>query len=120
MLNTDLKMHFKRLSNEADAKQITLEKAQAPCTVVRTQGFLAREGKAKGKVQQVSGWRRSGGTGWGSLPGLCSETLGPCSLLLALISSQTRASSDFRSKCLQGLPWWTSGNAKSTDMQKFM
>lgn len=65
MLNTDLKMHFKRLSNEADAKQITLEKAQAPCTVVRTQGFLAREGVPKERCS-----RYQGGGGLGGLVGV--------------------------------------------------
>ena len=79
--HTDLKMNFKRLSNEANAKQLTLDKPPWQRAIGREDGgFL--------------GQRRSGRAGLDSPLGFpmthfYPELPVPCPLLFTLVASQT-------------------------------
>lgn len=49
VLNTDLKMHIKRLSNEANAKQLTLDKPSWQSYWGEKGGFLSQRGGPRKK-----------------------------------------------------------------------
>lgn len=66
--HTDLKMNFKRLSNEANAKQLTLDKPPWQSVIGRENGgFLSQRRCAKGARVARESLGRGRGAGWGSL-----------------------------------------------------